>query len=603
MSTDSRVQIINDLDFTAIKNNLAAFIANNSNFTDYNFNGSGISFLLDVLSANTHYNAFFLNMAVNENFIDTAVTRSSIVSLAKNFGYTPKSKTSSTAQLSFTIVEPDNTKANGNTIFLYTSDYFTADNNGTTFVFSPTTTVTATSDSGVYTFTDVEVQEGLNVTVSYPVTGVVGEKFLLNNFDVDLSSISVTVQQSVSDTRITTFQLISDILTLTPETPVFYLFETVNNNYSIEFGDGILGMKPSPGNIVNITFKTSLGSTSNGCSSFSLATVMDGGFTSEDLNFTNIVDSYGGAEEEAIDSVRSNALQNFRTQGRAVTANDYSFFISRDYPLAETISVWGGQDNDPPIYGKVFISFKPADGFFLSNAAKTNILQNIIKSRNIVSIIPEIIDPTYLFIQVTSVVRFNQQLTTLTANNIASNILAMIENYNNSILTQFGTQFNFSKFVAAIDDVDVSIINNSTNISLRSNFPVVLNKSLQYTIDFQNSITPGTVKNSYPFQCQTDSTLAFPSVDLYMDDDGFGNIRIYMYTGANLNIKSYLKANAGTVNYITGKIVLNNFIPSQVNSDNTFDLIIIPSDFSIVSKRNTILTILPTDTKVSVILN
>jgi hypothetical protein len=599
---DNRNTLISELDFEAIRSNLAAFIANNSDFTDYNYEGSGLSLLLDVLAFNTHYNSVYLNMAFNENFLDTAQIRSSIVSLAKQLGYTPKSKKSSVAELTFTITETDPAKLTGNTIFIDKNTIFTSQKDNVTYLFSPITTYSATSSGGLYTFSDIKVREGSWITISYTSTGILNEKFYIDNFNIDLDSIEVVVRNSSTDTRSTTYEKISDIKTLTPESAIYYLFESANRRYELSFGDGILGTKLSSGNIVILTYQTSLGEPSNGCSDFNLTTSIDGRFGNSSVVFTNIVPSYGGAEEESIDRVRINAVNNFRTQGRAVTTEDYKFFIERDYPLAQSISVWGGQDNDPPIYGKVFISFKPQNGFVLTNAEKERILNDIIKDKNVVTVIPEIVDPTYTFIQIDSIVRFNSKSTVFKASDIKSIVRNRITEYNNTVLAQFGTQFNYSDFVTYIDDSDNSIIGNITRISLRKNFSVTVGASLQYSIDFQNPLHPGTLRSASPFKAVNDQSLGLSNVDFYIDDDGFGNVRIYRLAGATSE-KVIIKPNTGTIDYTTGKVTLNNFFPSTVNSDGTYDLICRPSDYSIgdiSSRRNTILLILDSDVIIDV---
>ena len=600
---DTTTKLISDLDFTRIKANLSAFIANNSDFTDYNFSGSALSTLTDILAYNTHYNAVYLNMALNENFIDTAQTRSSVVSLAKNLGYTPRSKKSSIAELSFTI---DSSDPEGTTITLEKTDYFSSTVDGVTYVWYPIQTVTATADvDGIYTFDGVKVREGSTVSIRYSSLGEVSQKFYVNNFDIDLDSLEVAVLESTSqsDASKVTYSLISDITTLTPESLIYYLFETTDRRYEISFGDGVLGKKLTSGNVVIISYQTSSGDLSNGASDFQLATQIDGRFDNGDVIYYNVVDSYGGDQEENLDSIRLSALQNFRTQGRAVTTEDYKFFIERDYPLAESISVWGGQDNDPPIYGKVFISFKPRGDFFLSAAAKQEILDNVIKTKNIVTVIPEIVDPEYTYIQVSSSVKFDSARTLMTAAEIKAEVLSSISDYATNTLAKFGTSFSYSKFIGVIDNTDPSIIGNITSISLRKNITVNLNQSVQYSINFQNTVHPGSVTSKYPFYANFDGTLGSPTDPLFIDDDEMGNIRIYKVVGAGADSqKIILNYKAGTVDYGTGKVTVT-LKPSQVNADNTLDIVAKPADFSIGdvnSYRNTILVMVDSDVSVNV---
>lgn len=599
-------KLISDLDFETIRANIAAFIANNTNFTDYNFEGSGLSYLMNILAYNTHYNAVYLNMAMNENFIDTAQLRSSVVSIAKQLGYTPKSKKSSIAKISFTITEPSDSEyyqTAGHTIYLDKTYKFASEKDGITYIFSPTETVSATSDSdGMYTFSDITVREGSYITIQYTVVGDdVNEKFLIDNFNLDLDSISVVVQHTENQTTtVSTYQKITDIKDLTPDSEIYYIFETTDKRYQISFGDGVLGKKLLAGDTVTITYQTSRGSESNNCKTFTFVSTIDSRFTNIDLNITNIIPSYGGSEEEAIDSIRYNAINNFRTQGRAVTAEDYKYFINRDYPLANAISVWGGQDEKPyPKYGKVFISFKPKNEFFLTNAQKELILETIIKDKNLVTVTPEIVDPTYTFIQINSIVKYNQNITNYRSSDISALVRNRIISYNDTELVRFGTKFNYSKFVTYLNETDRSITGNITRISLRKNInDITLNTNRKYSIDFQNAIHPGSVITKMPFKCASDSRYGFITLDLYLEDNENGILKIFRYAGTDLTTKIYLNETAGTVDYETGLVTLNNINFSSVNADGTLDIVCKPSDYSIgdiISERNNILNIIETD--------
>lgn len=603
---DYTTKIISELDFENIRSAISAYIANNTNFTDYNFEGSGLSQLMNILAYNTHYNSVYLNMALNECFLDTAQLRSSVVSLAKNLGYTTKSKKSSISELSFTITETNNLIPLNNTIFLEQDHKFVAEKDGTTYIFSPIERASASLDSnGLYVFDSVQVREGSKISISYTADGTTTQKFLIDNFNIDTESIEISVQNSATDTYQTKFELISDIKSLDSTSTIFYLFETTDRKWQITFGDGILGKKLVSGNIVRITYQTSRGSESNNCKSFSFASTIDSRFTNTNIIFTNIVPSYGGSEEEDINAIRYNAVNNFKTQGRAVTADDYKFLINRDYPLANSISVWGGQDEKPyPKYGKVFISFKPKNTFFLTNAEKQTILDTIIKDKNLLSVIPEIIDPTYTFIQVDSIVKYNPNSTLLRAADIKLLVLNRILEYNDTELTTFGTQFNYSKFVTYINGTDTSVYGNITRVSLRKNIDdISLNESKKYTVDFQNPIHPESVTTKFPFKCTSDPRFGYTDSELYLEDDGLGTLRIYRYSGTDQLTKIYLNNEAGTVDYETGIVILTNFNPSSVNTDGTLDIICKPSDYSIgdiSSERNNILTIISSDITIDV---
>lgn len=596
------VNLVSELDFETIRGNIAAYIANNSSFTDYNFEGSGLSTIMDILAYNTHYNAVYLNMAMNENFIDTAQIRSSVVSIARNLGYTPKSKKSSKTKVTFTIPTTDPTNT---ALTIDKTTKFVGSIDGTSFIFQPTSAISALSNGSRYLFTDVELREGTRLSIRYDTTdsdGIPVNKFYINNFNIDTESIEVFNIEAGTSGNTQTYNLVSDITILNKESQIYYLFESTNRNYVIQFGDGVLGMKPTGGTII-CSFQTSSGESANGISKLTLSDTIGAGrpgaqsFGSSDLVFNNIETSYGGSSEENIESIRTSALNNFTTQGRAVTADDYRFFLERDYPQAESISVWGGQDNIPPIYGKVFISFKPKRGFRITNAVKQEIIANIIETKNVVTIIPEIVDADFTFIQINASVLYNAKRSIFTSAELKSLILAKIMKYNSDDLVKFGTRFSYSKFVNEIDKTDNSIISNYSQIKLRKNFPVYIDITQTYTIDFQNPLRPGSFRSAAGFRALTDSTLGATNNEFFIEDDSSGLIRIYKIDSGN---KVILKTNSGTIDYNTGLVKILNLKPSSVlNTDKTLDIIAEPLEYTVSSTRNNILVIVDTDVNIN----
>lgn len=597
------VNLVSELDFETIRGNIAAFIANNSSFTDYNYEGSGLSLVMDILAYNTHYNAVYLNMAMNENFIDTAQLRSSVVSIAKNLGYTPRSKKSSKTKISFRIPTTDPLNSS---LTLDKTIKFVGDIDGSTYIFQPTSAVSALSDGNRYNFTDVELREGTRLSIQYNATDADGnpvDKFYINNFNIDTESIEVYNQEAGTSGNLQTYNLVSDITILDSESQIFYLFESTNRNYVIQFGDGVLGMKPESGTII-ISFQTSSGDKANGISKLTLSDTIGAGrgiglesFGSSDIVFDNIETTYGGASEESIESIRINALNNFTTQGRAVTAEDYKFFLERDYPQAESISVWGGQENIPPIYGKVFISFKPKNGFRITNAVKQEILTNILETKNILTVIPEIVDADYTFIQIDTSVLYNAKRTIYTSAELKSLILDKIMSYNSEELIKFGTRFSYSKFVNEIDKTANSIISNYTLIKLRKNVNVNIDVTSTYTIDFQNTLRASTFRSATGFRALNDSTLGATNDEFFLEDDSTGLIRIYKIDSGN---KVIVKTNAGTIDYNTGLVKITNLKPSSVvNTDNTLDVVAEPVEYTVTSARNNILAIVDTDVNIN----
>ena len=601
--SNKTVNLVSELDFETIRNNIAAYIANNSSFTDYNYEGSGLSTIMDILAYNTHYNAVYLNMALNENFIDTAQLRSSVVSIARNLGYTPRSKKSAKTKVSFRIPTTD---PNNTSLTLEKTTKFVGDIDGSTYIFQPTSAITALSDGSRYTFNNVELREGTRLSIQYDATDADGNlvnRFFINNFNIDTESIEVYNQEAGTSSNLQTYNLVSDITILDEESQIYYLFESTNKNYVIQFGDGVLGKKPEGGTII-ISFQTSSGEAANGISKLTLSDTIGAGrtiglesFGASDIIFDNIETSYGGASEESIESVRINALTNFSTQGRAVTAEDYRFFLERDYPQAESISVWGGQDNVPPIYGKVFISFKPRKGFRITNAVKQEILSNILETKNILTVIPEIVDADYTFVQISTSVLYNAKRTIYTSAELQSLILDKIMSYNSEELVKFGTRFSYSKFVNEIDRTENSIISNYTLIKLRKNFPVNIDITNTYTIDFQNPLRAGTFRSATGFRALNDSTLGATNDEFFIEDDSSGLIRIYKIDSGN---KVILKTNSGTIDYNTGLVKITNLKPSSVvNIDKTLDVIAEPVEYTVTSRRNNILVIVDTDVNIN----
>ena len=601
--SNKTVNLVSELDFETIRNNIAAYIANNSSFTDYNYEGSGLSTIMDILAYNTHYNAVYLNMALNENFIDTAQLRSSVVSIARNLGYTPRSKKSAKTKVSFRIPTTD---PNNTSLTLEKTTKFVGDIDGSTYIFQPTSAITALSDGSRYTFNNVELREGTRLSIQYDATDADGNlvnRFFINNFNIDTESIEVYNQEAGTSSNLQTYNLVSDITILDEESQIYYLFESTNRNYVIQFGDGVLGKKPEGGTII-ISFQTSSGEAANGISKLTLSDTIGAGrtiglesFGASDIIFDNIETSYGGASEESIESVRINALTNFSTQGRAVTAEDYRFFLERDYPQAESISVWGGQDNVPPIYGKVFISFKPRKGFRITNAVKQEILSNILETKNILTVIPEIVDADYTFVQISTSVLYNAKRTIYTSAELQSLILDKIMSYNSEELVKFGTRFSYSKFVNEIDRTENSIISNYTLIKLRKNFPVNIDVTNTYTIDFQNPLRAGTFRSATGFRALNDSTLGATNDEFFIEDDSSGLIRIYKIDSGN---KVILKTNSGTIDYNTGLVKITNLKPSSVvNIDKTLDVIAEPVEYTVTSRRNNILVIVDTDVNIN----
>lgn len=583
---------LSELNFSEIKENLKSYIANNSNFTDYDFEGSGLSILLDILAANTYYNAFFHNMAINENFIGTAVKRGSLASIAENFGYTPKGYTSSRMKIIIEIEETNPSKLNGNVITIDKQAIFTVFDSERTYTFTPIKTYSLTSQNGKY-IGELELIEGTYIEHTFTAPFDV---LIIPNYNIDISTLEVFETNTLNN--VTVYEKFKNLKEITPTSPIYYIFETPFQTYKIMFGDGVLGKVPENTSLVKVRYKTSVGEKANGLSNVSYGgTAIDGRFTNSNINYLTVIPSYGGSDPESMNSIRKNILNAYYAQERAVTINDYKYFLEKEYPLASSISVWGGQDNDPPIYGKVFVAIKPKKGFTLSVAEKTRIINEIIKSKNVVTVIPEIVDPEYTFMLISSSVKYDSRKTTLTADDMKIKIISEIERYSEEELGKFNSYFNYSKFITKINQIDPSIIGNITSIYLKKYIPFVPNLSTTYKINFKNAIRERSFKSIIPLKMETDKTIN-SLLDIYIEDE---NNSVYAYSITSNGLKTRIKK-IGEINYNSGEIEITMNVSNVIGrTDNTMIFTVEPKEYDVNMKYNDILVIDPTDLTIRVI--
>lgn len=383
-----------ELDFDQIKTNLKAFMQGQTEFQDYDFEGSAMSVLLDVLAYNTHYNALYTNLAVNESFLDSATKRNSVVSRAKEIGYVPGSAKCSYATVNITVSATTSTPV---ALTLPAYSPFTSTIDDVQYTFYTLEDTTAVLSGNTYTFTGVTIKEGVPLSYKYVVTE--NQKYVLPNKDVDLSTVTVRVQENQTSSSFETFINNEDIVTLTSTDPAFFVKEIENEYYELEFGNGVIGKALSTGNVVNINYFVSNKGAANGARSFVYqGSTLLGGIVS----VITTMEATGGVDKEGIDTIRYNAPRAYSAQNRAVTVNDYRSTILSKYDEADSVNVWGGEDNVPPVYGKVFISIKPKSTETLSAGQKDFILNNIIKPRNVVTITPEFVDPEYIYLAVST---------------------------------------------------------------------------------------------------------------------------------------------------------------------------------------------------------
>jgi len=492
MATNARLQIT-DLDFDTIKTNLKSYLQQQTEFTDYNFEGSGLSVLLDVLAYNTHYNAYYLNMVANEAFLDTALLRDSVVSHAKTLSYIPYSYTAPKAVVNITVTSLDNipgslTIAKGTT---FSSNLI--DNISYNFVSLQDVTVTK-SDTKFY-FDNFELYEGklVNYNFNYNKNSNPKSIFVLPDTNVDTNTIYVTVSDTTGNTATQVYNQVTEILNVNSTSLVYFLQESKNGNYEIYFGDGVVGAALKDGALVNVNYLVTTGTAANGVDGFVSNSTL-GGYTDIAIQIVDVAS--GGAIRESVDSIKYSAAAQYANQNRLVTVRDYESYIKSKYPSIDSLSVWGGETEPTPVYGKVFIALKPKTNYYISELEKTRIISEIINPKSIVSVQAEIRDPEYLYLLIESSVQYDPRKTVATEDAIKTSIRNAIISYQNANLNKFGASFVLSKLQDSIDQTDLnSVIGSETTVRVQRRFVPQLNKSASYTIKFNVQLHRGTITN------------------------------------------------------------------------------------------------------------
>ena len=574
---------VTELDFDDIKSNLKTYMKNQTEFTDYDFEGSGLSTIIDLLAYNTHYLAMNANMAVNEAFLDTATLRSSVVSHAKTLGYTPRS-----ARASIAYVDVSLNSFTGSSATIAKGTKFTTQIDGSTYGFVVNASQTVSPVNGITRFVNLPIYEGSLVTAKYTTdTANLDKKYMVTDARADTTTLKVSIQNSISDVTTTTYTLATDISQVTAASNVYFLQESEKGKYEVYFGDGIIGTKPSDGNIVILEYIVTNKGKANGASTFSGTTVSG----ESDVTITTLVKATGGAEPETIDSIKYNAPLDYSSQGRAVTTQDYKTIVPQVYADAQAIQVWGGEDNNPPRYGQVYLAIKTKSGVVLTQAQKDSIVK-LLDKYNVASVRPTIVDPETTKLRLTVNVKYNANATTKTATTIGTNVTAVLTSYNTSDLAQFDGLFRFSKLSRLIDATDSSILSNITTLKIEKTITPVFNTSSQYILDFSNALyNPHSGHNTLGGGVVSSSgfTIAGNANTLYLDDDGAGNIRTYYNVGGTT--RTYVNSTAGTINYSTGLITIPSLTIATTVNTNSIQVVTQPKSNDIVPVRNQLLEI------------
>ena len=559
---------VSDINFDQIKANLKAFLSDQNEFSDYDFESSTMSVLLDLLSYNTYYNAFYLNMVGNEMFLDSAQLRNSVVSRAKQLNYIPRSARGATASVDVSI-DPDGSPTFF-TVAANTKFTTTIDGTSYTFVTSDATALTPSSNgtfSGSLSLVEGEpLQQRFTVSTASPV------RYILPNENVDTTSFTVRIQESSSNTSITTYNLNSDISSANSISEIYFVQENEDNKYEVYFGDNVFGKKPKDGNIVIIDYRVVNGSTVNGANNFS-----------GDFTVTTTSAAQGGAFQESIESIKYNAPFKFQAQDRLVTSSDFKNIILAENGDIQAISVWGGEENSPPVYGKVFISVKPTSGPIIS-ATRKSTLQTTLKDRSIVSVETEFVDATYLYINPDITVRYNPRTTSLSASELNTKIQNALISFEANNLGTFGNKFYVSNLTEVIRASDNSFVSADIPFTIEKRFVPTTNAINTYQVEFNNAIHHphdghlGAVSS-------TGFTIGGETV--YLEDDGVGNLRTFILVTGN---KITRNKNFGTVSYESGLITIFNTLITGYIGD-AISIKIKPQESNIFGVRNEILLV------------
>ena len=566
-----------NLDFDQIKTSIKDYLRANSNFTDFDFEGSNFSVLIDTLAYNTYITAFNANLSVNESFLDSATVRENVVSLARNIGYVPRSRTAASSVVSLSVSV--DAEYNDTTITLQSGLVCVGSQGGSSYVFSIPENISNTVKNGLSTFNSIEIKEGTFLKKEFTVDGSLDQRFILNNSFIDSSTIRVYVK-NISDTGIgRQYQLVENIFNINSNSEIYLLQEVKDEKYEILFGDGIFGKKLENNAVVTVTYITTDGKSGNNVKNFSFSgTLRDSNnsiLSTNSITVTTIQGSQGGSDIETIDSIKAYAPRLYSSQYRAVTPRDYESLIKTQiYPEAEAISVVGGEELSPPQFGRVFISIKPTDGNFVSDFNKQAI-KNKLKQYVVAGISPEIIDLKILYVEIDSSIYYDYSQVS-NVNDLRTKIVNSLNSYSKSTnLNSFGGRFKYSKVLQTIDNTDTSITSNITKVIIRRDLKALINKLSQYEICYGNKFHVNSEGKNIK---STGFTIFGETETVYLTDTPNSDLKtgiisvikdIPTYSTEQQVLKTpVVIQSAGTVNYETGEILLGSLLITSTELPN-----------------------------------
>ena len=585
---------VTELDFDGIKQNLKDYLSTTTEFSDYDYEGAGINVLLDLLAYNTHYTAMYANMLAAESFMDSAVMRKSVVSLAKNLGFVPNSRNAATATVSLSFGT-----TSGVPTTVPSGTKFVASKEGVDYTFSTIESYPVNNTAIPYTSNNIIVHQGVYKSLSFIYDADSNAtKFEIPFKNIDKDLIRIYVMASPSDFSNADFNWFenTDYLELTSTSKAYFITENFRGNYQVSFGDGILGATPEKGNYIVVIFFDTAGSDANGIgktdttiSSFAFNGIGGNDF---DATVTTVLPSEGGAERDSIEKVRYAAPKYYQSQDRAVTISDYESIVLREYPAAESVRVWGGDEQDPPQYGKVFMSILPKNALLLSDSQKDSLIKNILNKKKIVTVNLEIIDPDYTYILVDCFTTYNSKQAFTSESALRDAIRSAIAGYSNSALQIFGSSFRYSILSRQIDLSGNSIVSNRISTRLLKKI-IPQSQGANYTLDYGVQLFHpfdgnATVVSSSAFSYRDEDNV---TRTCYLEDNGSGSIVLYTTISGT---KTILNNRIGTIDYAAGTINLIGFAPTGTGTLTYIRVNVVPDQrYDIVPKRNQILVIDP----------
>ena len=580
---------ITDLDFDQVSASLKEYLKGQTILKDYNFEGSNLAILTDLLAYAAHISAFNANMVASEMFLDTAQIRKNVVSRAKELGYTPTSRTASKVTVDLTVNNPKVAGITPSSLTMLRGHEFQTVFDGTSYTYIALNNKTITPTAGAsFLFDNLELTQGKLTTDIYRYNSqIANQRFPMLNTDVDTSTITINI---TSSDIVTAWTQVSDLTNVTTTSEVFYLQENDDGLFEVYFGDGIIGAQPKDGDQITISYLVTDTIHTNGAQNFSMFTSLQG---NSDVSFTNIVAASGGKDIETTDQIKFSASKFYTSQNRLVTVQDYKAKLQDLYSGADSIAVWGGEDHDPVSYGKVFVSIKPSQYSNNLTTAEKSVLKTNLTKLSVLTVRPEIVDSEILQLLISTTFKYNPTKTSLTKSALETLVQAAIISYDNNYLSGFDTLFRHSQLVGSIDQVETSVLSNITTIKLRKNIACTVDGTAKaYDIVFGNALyNPHADHNKVGggILTTTGFFVSGDTVEYFFDDDGSGAVRKFYVSGST---RVYKDNTAGTIDYATGKISVDSMIlTSTSNGDNSIDFTVIPNSNDVISNRNQLLDI------------